>query len=163
MAKQEQKYKYIKTLVWNSAESPGIALAVGNNHFDHQFNLRGIISMPFYIVGVNYEPLVFHTDMGEFTKVWNFHDPEMVTSLEIAHQSSNTIIGDNIDFIISLYTWRRFKTKFQPGVLYDFTKFPIVMQKSIFRVILDVYIHSTFTPTDQILFSPNITIIIGTN
>ncbi len=157
--KGEEKYGFIKSLVFT--EFANIACSLRNNHFVYTFTMEGILNPPWYIVGLQYEPLMWDQDGGTIDKIFNWRDPLVNATVEIALQSTSKVMGDDMRTTISSGTWLRFKAKYGPG-LYDMSPFPIVVSETVMLFIFDVFFDPSLTIT-QLYCLQNLTIHIGTD
>ncbi|MBA7550041.1 hypothetical protein ES705_42547 [subsurface metagenome] len=164
MVKKDQKYKYEKTLVFNLHAI--VVLALKNNHLLYTLDLKGMINLPFYLIGVNYEVLITDYDVyeSEIVKTFNYNDPLISTHMSILCESTNDIYGDNINYTITPDNWKRYSMSFQPGRIYDLSFSPVVISESKQNIIFDIYIDPTYTPAGvEFQCTPSFKLFIGTN
>jgi len=162
--KAEQKYKYVKSLIFN--HHGNIEIAKKNNHFVYTVDFRGVLQLPLYIVGVNYECIVWDEGMPDIEKKFNYNDPLFTSRMQIVNQSTNKVYGDNVDLTITGHdcVWARYSMSFNVGVLYDLTPFPVIVSDPVNLFIFDVFIDNSYTMLGaQLFWVPSFKLIIGTN
>ena len=161
MPKEEQKYKYTKSLIYDYHGI--IAINKKNNHFVYSFNLKGLINLPFYIIGVNWEFWLADENMGTKEKIFNYNDPLIFSQMQIVAQSTSDVFGDSMNVSITDSNWAHYSMSFQPGKVYDLKPFPIVMPEPIFNIILDVFVDNSVTVLGALEWLPSFKLFIGTN
>jgi hypothetical protein len=156
----KQRYKYEKTITLN--QSSAVVCDLGNNHFVHTFNFTGIITPPFYLIGLIYEPYLWDDNYGETDKVFNYYDPLINARLTIAAQSTSDILGDGKYIDVGMSSFTQYSMIFQPGKLYDFSTFPIMISEMTLYFIVDVFFDRTITAT-MLKSLDNFMLMLGTN
>jgi hypothetical protein len=160
----KQKYKYIKSLVFNLHGV--VALVAKNNHLIYTLDLKGIIQLPYYIIGVNYEVRIFDQGMTASEKVFNYNDPLVSSQMQILAESTSDIYGDNINYTLTpdVFPWLSYSMTFQPGRVYNLLSFPIVISNPKQNVVFDVYVDPAYTVVgNELQCIPSFKLFIGTN
>lgn len=158
------KYSYVKSLIFNLHGI--VVLAFKNNHKLYTLDLKGLINLPFYIIGINYEFSVCDRGMTAAEKYFNYNDPLIYSQMQIMAESTNDIFGDNINLTLTpdVDPWLQYGMSFQPGKVYDLSPFPIVMSKPKMNVSFDIYIDPSYVLVgNQLEYIPSFKLFIGTN
>ncbi|MBA7532812.1 hypothetical protein ES705_25042 [subsurface metagenome] len=161
----KQKYKYVKSLVFNLHDF--VVLSLQNNHLTYTIDLKGIINLPFYIIGVNYEVMIIdisNEPMYMINKLFNYNDPLIATQMQIMAESTNEIYGDNINYTLTEGDWMRYNMSFQPGRTYNLSSFPIVITQPKQNIVFDVFLDVTIVLIGlEFQCIPSFKLFIGTN
>ncbi len=158
------RYSYLKSLIFNLH---GIeVMALKNNHLLYTLDLKGLIHLPFYIIGVNYEVSLCDRGMTAAEKYFNYNDPLFFTHMQIMAESTNDIHGDNINHTLTPDdpAWKHYSMSFQPGRVYNLSSFPIVITEPKFNIIFDVFIDPSYVIVgNQLECIPSFKLFVGTN
>ncbi|MBA7534619.1 hypothetical protein ES705_26868 [subsurface metagenome] len=161
MAKEEQKYKHVQSLIFDYHGI--ITLNKKSNHFSYSLNLRGIINLPFYIIGVNWEFYLYDEDMGTKAKIFNYNDPLIFAQMQFVAQSTSDVFGDQPNLLIADSNWAHYNMSFQPGKVYDLTPFPIVVSSPFNYIMFDVFVDNSYTVVGALEWLPSFKLFIGIN
>lgn len=155
------KFNHVQSLIFDYHGI--IAINKKSNHFFYTLNLRGIITLPFYIIGVNWEFYLSDENMGTKEKIFNYNDPLIFAQMQFVAQSTSDVFGDFPNLTITDSNWAHYNMSFQPGKVYDLTPFPIVVSSPVNYIMFDVFVDDSVTVLGALEWLPSFKLFIGTN
>lgn len=159
------KYSYVKSLIFNLHGV--VTLGFKNNHKLYTLDLKGLVNLPFYIIGVNYEVDIWDQGMTAREKSFNHNDPLIFSQMQIMTESTSDIFGDNINHTLTQeasYPWLNYAMSFQPGRVYDLSAFPIVTSEPRMNISFDMYIDPSYVLVgNELECVPSFKLFIGVN
>ncbi|MBA7569224.1 hypothetical protein ES708_10962 [subsurface metagenome] len=157
----KQKYKHVQSLVFDYHGI--IIINKKSNHFSYTLHLHGIMNLPFYIIGVNWEFYLNDENMGIKEKVFNYNDPLIFAQMQFVGQSTSDVFGDLPNLAITDSNWAHYSMSFQPGKVHDLTLFPIVVSSLTNYIMFDIFVDNSYTVLGALEWLPSFKLFIGTN